>query len=110
MVAIIYIYVEFGVVVIKLRSTRGRNCSSRAELARLESCNYCLKGGSVIPAAVKMLDDKFARIIKAERNMPAVKTLDKNFAQILYDDIISYFGTSEDIWCRFVMVFFKCQR
>ena len=41
--AVIYIYVEFGVVVIKLRSTRGSNCSSRAELARLESCNYCLK-------------------------------------------------------------------
>ena len=40
---VIYIYVEFGVVVIKLRSTRGSNCSSRAELARLESCNYCLK-------------------------------------------------------------------
>ena len=40
---IIYIYAEFGVVVIKLRSTRGSNCSSRAELARLESCNYCLK-------------------------------------------------------------------
>ena len=39
----ICIYVEFGVVVIKLRSTRGSNCSSRAELARLESCNYCLK-------------------------------------------------------------------
>ena len=67
-------------------------------------------GGSVIPAAVKTPDNKFARIIKAERNMPAVKTPDKNFAQILYDDIISYFGTSEDIWCRFVMVFFKCQR
>ena len=42
-VNVIYIYVEFGVVVIKLRSTRGSNCSSRAELARLESCNYCLK-------------------------------------------------------------------
>ena len=41
--SVIYIYVEFGVVVIKLRSTRGSNCSSRAELARLESCNYCLK-------------------------------------------------------------------
>ena len=40
---IIYIYVEFGVVVIKLRSTRGSNCRSRAELVRLESCNYCLK-------------------------------------------------------------------
>ena len=39
----IYIYAEFGVVVIKLRSMRGSNCSSRAELARLESCNYCLK-------------------------------------------------------------------
>ena len=39
----IHIYAEFGVVVIKLRSTRGSNCSSRAELARLESCNYCLK-------------------------------------------------------------------
>ena len=40
---VIYIYVEFGVVVIKLRSTRGSNCSSRAELVRLENCNYCLK-------------------------------------------------------------------
>ena len=29
--------VNFEVVVIKLRSTRGSNCSSRAELARLES-------------------------------------------------------------------------
>ena len=71
---------------------------------------YSNYGGSVIPAAVKTPDNKSARIIKAERNMPAVKTPDKNFAQILYDDIILYFGTSEDIWCRFVMVFFKCQR
>ena len=41
--ATICIYSEFGVVVIKLRSTRCSNCSSRAELVRLESCNYCLK-------------------------------------------------------------------
>ena len=40
---VIYIYAEVWVVVIKLRGTRGSNCSSRAELARLESCNYCLK-------------------------------------------------------------------
>ena len=33
-------------------------------------------GGSVIPAAVKTPDNKFARIIKSGRNMPAVKTLD----------------------------------
>ena len=37
-------------------------------------------GGSVIPAAVKMPDNKFARIIKPGRNMPAVKTPDKKFA------------------------------
>ena len=38
----ICIYVEFGVVVIKLLSTWGSNCSSRASQARLLSCNYCL--------------------------------------------------------------------
>ena len=38
------------------------------------------KGGSVIPAAVKTPDNKFARIIKSGRNMPAVKTPDKKFA------------------------------
>ena len=37
-------------------------------------------GGSVIPAAVKMPDNKFARIIKPGRIMPAVKTPDKKFA------------------------------
>ena len=37
-------------------------------------------GGSVIPAAVKTPDNKFARIIKPGRNMPAVKTPDKKFA------------------------------
>ena len=37
-------------------------------------------GGSVIPAAVKTPDNKFARIIKSGRNMPAVKTPDKKFA------------------------------
>ena len=37
-------------------------------------------GGSVIPAAVKTLDNKFARIIKPGRNMPAVKTPGKKFA------------------------------
>ena len=33
---------EFGVAVIKLLSTWGSNCSSRASQARLLSCNYCL--------------------------------------------------------------------
>ena len=37
-------------------------------------------GGSVILAAVKTPDNKFARIIKPGRNMPAVKTPDKKFA------------------------------
>ena len=37
-------------------------------------------GGSVIPAAVKMPDNKFATIIKPRINMPAVKTPDKKFA------------------------------
>ena len=37
-------------------------------------------GGSVIPAAVKTPVNKFARIIKPGRNMPAVKTPDKKFA------------------------------
>ena len=37
-------------------------------------------GGSVIPAAVKTPDNKFVRIIKPGRNMPAVKTPDKKFA------------------------------
>ena len=39
-----------------------------------------IKGGSVIPAAVKTPDNKFARIIKPGRNMSAVKTPDKKFA------------------------------
>ena len=43
-----------------------------------------LIGGSVIPAAVKTPDNKFARIIKPGRNMSAVKTPDKKFAQYLY--------------------------
>ena len=38
-----------------------------------------LSGGSVILAAVKTPDNKFARIIKPGRNMPAVKTPDKKF-------------------------------
>ena len=37
-------------------------------------------GGSVIPAAVKTPDNKFARINKPGRNMPAVNTPDKKFA------------------------------
>ena len=37
-------------------------------------------GGSVIPAAVKTPDNKFARIIKPGRNMFAVKMSDKKFA------------------------------
>ena len=37
-------------------------------------------GGSVISAAVKTPDNKFGRIIKSGRNMPAVKTPDKKFA------------------------------
>ena len=45
---------------------------------------YCyilmILGGSVIPAAVKTPDNKFARIIKPGRNMPAVKMPDKKFA------------------------------
>ena len=41
---------------------------------------YEIIGGSVIPAAVKTPDNKFARIIKSGRNMPAVKTPDKKFA------------------------------
>ena len=40
----------------------------------------CANGGSVILAAVKTPDNKFARIIKPGRNMPAVKTPDKKFA------------------------------
>ena len=35
------------------------------------------KGGSVIPAAVKTPDNKFARIIKPGRILPAVKMPDK---------------------------------
>ena len=37
-------------------------------------------GGSVIPTAVKTPDNKFARIIKPGRIMPAVKALDRIFA------------------------------
>ena len=40
------------------------------------------KGGSVIPAAVKTPDNKFARIIKPGRNMPAVKTPDKKICLV----------------------------
>ena len=36
-------------------------------------------GDSVIPAVVKTPDNKFARIIKPGRKMPAVKTPDKKF-------------------------------
>ena len=39
-------------------------------------------GGSVIPAAVKTPDNKFARIIKPGRNMPAVKTPDKKICLV----------------------------
>ena len=39
-----------------------------------------LCGGSVIPAAVKTPENKFARIIKSGRNMSAVKKPDKKFA------------------------------
>ena len=37
-----WVYVEFGVAVIKLLSTWGSNCSSRASQALLLSCNVCL--------------------------------------------------------------------
>ena len=39
-----------------------------------------INGGSLIPAAVKTPDNKFARIIKPGRNMLAVKMPDKKFA------------------------------
>ena len=39
-------------------------------------------GGSVIPADVKTPDNKFARIIKPGRNMPAVKTPDKKICLV----------------------------
>ena len=39
-----------------------------------------LIGGSVILTAVKTPGNKFARIIKLGRNMPAVKTPDNKFA------------------------------
>ena len=44
-------------------------------------------GGSVIPAAVKTPDNKFARIIKSGRNMPAVKMPDKKFAQYIVSEV-----------------------
>ena len=53
-----------------------------------------LDGGSVIPAAVKTPDNKFARIIKPGRNMPAVKTPDKKFAQYIVSEVyraLNYF-------------------
>ena len=47
----------------------------------LHFSTYLVKeGDSVIPADVKTPDNKFARIIKPGRNMPAVKTPDKKFA------------------------------
>ena len=49
-------------------------------LTRAISARSECKGGSVILAAVKTPDNKFARIIKPGRNMPAVKTPDKKFA------------------------------
>ena len=52
-----------------------------------KKCQICtigsifgVTGGSVILAAVKTPDNKFARIIKPGRNMAAVKTPDKKFA------------------------------
>ena len=51
-------------------------------------------GGSVIPAAVKTPDNKFARIIMPGRNMPAVKTPDKKFAQYIVSEVyraLNYF-------------------
>ena len=39
-----------------------------------------IKWGAIILAVVKMPNNKFARIIKSGRNMPAVKTPDKKFA------------------------------
>ena len=49
-------------------------------------------GGSVIPAAVKMPDNKFARIIKPGRNMPAVKTPDKKFAYYIVSEVYTVVG------------------
>ena len=49
---------------------------------------YILYGGSVIPTAVKTLDNKFARIIKPGRILPAVKMPDKKIC-LIWDDIAS---------------------
>ena len=52
----------------------------RTHLGQMILLALWLYGGSVIPAAVKTPDNKFARTIKSGRNMPAVKTPDKKFA------------------------------